>query len=371
MRVLLTGATGYTGLIVASRLMEAGAHVRGLASRPSELTQMLESTGDFTFHQGDLRDAQTLTEAVKGVDAIVHFAAIVGDPASAREPDLARQVNVEATKVLFDVADRSGVNHLVFGSTCSVYGRHTRGVATETTPVNPVSLYGETKVEAENYLLDQGSDVNVTVLRLATAYGVSPKMRLDLIVNQYVHEATARGEVTVMGPEAWRPHAHVQDIAQAVDSVLTDPGKARQQIFNVVTENMQLKQVAALASAAHPGSVRINYRATVDDRRDYAVSGDKLLNSLSYKPGWTVAQGIHEVHNHLISAESSAQASSGSRPAAEAAQQDRAPRISASVARSRSTTTPDGPRRRPPTAPGTAPGIPGTTPPRQQRGRGR
>ena len=108
MRVLLTGSTGYAGLIVASRLMEAGAHVRGLASRPSELTQKLASTGDFTFHQGDLRDAQTLTEAVTGVDAIVHFAAIVGDPASAREPNLARQVNVEATKVLFDAAARSG-----------------------------------------------------------------------------------------------------------------------------------------------------------------------------------------------------------------------------------------------------------------------
>ncbi len=370
MRVLLTGATGYTGLIIASRLMDAGAHVRGLASRPSDLTQRLESTGGFTFHQGDLRDAETLAEAVKGVDAIVHFAAIVGDPASAREPDLARQVNVEATKVLFDAADRSGVNHLVFGSTCSVYGRHTGGVATETAPVNPVSLYGETKVEAEDYLLSQGGDVNVTVLRLATAYGVSPKMRLDLIVNQYVHEATARGEVTVMGPEAWRPHVHVQDLAQAVGSVLADPGKARQQIFNVVTENMQLKQVAALASAAHTGSVRINYRATVDDRRDYAVSGEKLLNSLSYMPGWTVAQGVHEVRNHLISAESFAQAS-GSRSAAEAAQQDRTPRISASVARSRSTTTPDGPRRRPPTDPGIAPGVPGTTPPRQQRGRGR
>ncbi|MGW6569693.1 NAD-dependent epimerase/dehydratase family protein [Streptomyces sp. NPDC054975] len=370
MHVLLTGATGYTGLLVASRLMDAGVQVRGLASRPSELTQRLEGMGGFTFHQGDLRDAQTLAEAVKGVDAIVHFAAIVGDPASAREPDLARQVNVEATKVLLDVADRSGVNHLVFGSTCSVYGRHTGGVATETTPVNPVSLYGETKVEAEDYLLNQGGDINVTVLRLATAYGVSPKMRLDLIVNQYVHEAIARGEVTVMGPEAWRPYVHVEDVAQAVDSVLADPGKAGQQIFNVVTENLQLKQVAALASAAHTGPVRINYRATVDDRRDYAVSGEKLLNSLSYMPGWTVAQGVHQVHNHLISAESAAQAS-GSRSAGEAAQQERTPRISANLARSRSTTTPDGPRRRPPTDPGTAPGVPGTTPPRQQRGRGR
>jgi nucleoside-diphosphate-sugar epimerase len=337
-----------------------------LASRRSELTQRLESAGGFTFHKGDLRDPQTLAEAVKGVDAIVHFAAIVGDHASAREPDRARQVNVEATKVLFDAADRSGVSHLVFGSTCSVYGRHAGGVATETTPVHPVSLYGETKVEAEAYLLNQGGDVNVTVLRLATAYGVSPKMRYDLIVNQYVHEATSRGEVTVMGPDAWRPHVHVQDIAQAVGSVLADPEKARHQIFNVATENMQIKQVAALAAAAHTGSVRINYRATVDDRRDYAVSGEKLLNRLSYKPGWTVAQGVHEVRNHLISAQAS-----GSRSAAEAAQQDRTPRISTSVARSRSTTAPDDPRRRPPTGPGIAPRLPGTPPPRQQRGRGR
>jgi nucleoside-diphosphate-sugar epimerase len=337
--------------------MDAGTHVRGLASRPSELTRRLESTGGFTFHQGDLRDARTLAAAVKGVDAIVHFAAIVGDPASAREPDLARQVNVEATKVLFDAADRSGVNHLVFGSTCSVYGRHTGGVATETTPVNPVSLYGETKVEAENYLLSQGGDVDVTVLRLGTAYGVSPKMRLDLVVNQYVHEATTRGEITVMGPEAWRPHVHVQDLAQAVDSVLADPDTARRQIFNVVTENMQLKQVAALASAAHTDSVRINYRATVDDRRDYAVSGEKLLNSSRYVPGWTVAQGVHEIRNHLVSAEPSAQ--------------DRTPGIAASAARSRSTTTPDGPGRRPSADPGSAPGVPGTTPPGQQRGRGR
>ncbi|MGZ3113536.1 NAD-dependent epimerase/dehydratase family protein [Streptomyces sp. H62] len=366
MRVLLTGATGYTGLIVASRLMDAGAHVRGLASRPSEFTQRLESTGDFTFLQGDLRDAQTLAEAVEGVDAIVHFAAIVGDPASAREPELARQVNVEATKVLYDAADRSGVNHLVFGSTCSVYGRHAAGVATETTPVNPISLYGESKVEAEGYLLAQGGDVNVTVLRLATAYGVSPRMRLDLVVNQYVHEATTRGEVTVMGPEAWRPHVHVQDLAQAVNSVLSDPGKTRQQIFNVVAENMQLKQVAALASAAPTSPVRINYRATVDDRRDYAVSGEKLRNSLSYTPDWTIAQGVHEVCNHLISAQAA-----GSRSAAEAVQQDRPPRISTNAARSRSTTTPDSSGHRPSTDSGTALGVPGMTPPRRQRGRSR
>ncbi|MEU2757288.1 NAD-dependent epimerase/dehydratase family protein [Streptomyces albidoflavus] len=369
MRVLLTGSTGYAGLIVASRLMEAGAHVRGLASRPSELTQKLASTGDFTFHQGDLRDAQTLTEAVTGVDAIVHFAAIVGDPASAREPNLARQVNVEATKVLFDAAARSGVNHFVFGSTCSVYGRHTGSVATEATPVNPVSLYGETKVEAEDYLLNQGGDVGVTVLRLATAYGVSPRMRLDLVVNQYVHEATTRGEITVMGPEAWRPHVHVQDLARAVDSVLAAPSKARQQVFNVVTENMQLKQVAALASTVRPDSVSINYRATVDDRRDYAVSGEKLLSTPGFKPEWTVTRGVHEIHSHLVSTESSTQASRSS--TAEGAQQGRAPGVSSSAARSRSTTTPDGLQRRPPAAPGTAPGAPGAAPPRKGRGRGR
>lgn len=370
MRVLLTGATGYAGLIVASRLMEAGAHVRGLASRPSELTQKMASTGDFTFYQGDLRDAQTLTEAVTDVDAIVHFAAIVGDPASAREPDLARQVNVEATKVLFDAAARSGVNHFVFGSTCSVYGRHTGSVATEATPVNPVSLYGETKVEAEGYLLSQGGDVDVTVLRLATAYGVSPRMRLDLVVNQYVHEATTRGEITVMGPDAWRPHVHVQDLARAVDSVLAAPGDARQQVFNVVTENMQLKQVAALASTVRPDSVSINYRATVDDRRDYAVSGEKLLNAFGFRPEWTVARGAHEIHSHLVSTESSTQASR-SGPTAEGVQQGRTPGVSSSVARSRSTTAPDGPQRRPPADSGTAPGAPGTAPPRKGRGRGR
>ncbi|MFG2405369.1 NAD-dependent epimerase/dehydratase family protein [Streptomyces brevispora] len=323
MHVLLTGATGYAGLHVASQLISTGAHVRGMASRPSALTSRLESTGRFTFHQADLRNAEGLPEAVRGVDAVVHLAAVVGDAASARDPDVTRRVNVDATKVLFDAAERSGVRHLVFGSTCSVYGRHTAGIATEATPPNPISLYGESKVEAENYLLGQNCDVDVTVLRLATAYGVSPRMRMDLIVNQYAQQATTKGEITVMGPEAWRPHVHVQDVAQSVVGVLAAPGSARQQIFNVVTENMQLQQVAILAAQAQHGAVRISHRATVDDRRDYAVSGDKLFTDLRHAPNWTVAKGVIEVRDHLLSTEPSPQISGespsmGMHPAAEA-----------------------------------------------------
>ncbi len=238
----------------------------------------------FEFVRGDVRDEQTRASALDGVDTVVHLAAIVGDPACARDPGVARAVNLEATKALIEACAEQGVARFVFASTCSNYGKMVEGdaFATEEWGLRPVSLYAETKVAAELEVLAAArAGFATSCLRFATVYGVSPRMRFDLTVNEFARDALVGGELVVYGEEFWRPYIHVRDAARAVLTVLAAPAEqVAGEVFNVgsTDENFRKKDLVEMLLARLPDTT-VTRVAQTEDPRDYRVSFDKIRES--------------------------------------------------------------------------------------------
>jgi nucleoside-diphosphate-sugar epimerase len=302
-RVLVTGGAGYLGSVVVHELLAAGRAVRVLdalihASVPSLLLAWTDA--NFEFVQGDVRDLEARRTALRDVGAVVHLAAIVGDPACAREPELAQEVNFEATRLLVAEAAVAGAGLFVFASTCSNYGKMNEGdaYATEEWELRPVSLYAETKVAAELEVLRANSDALATCcLRLATAYGVSPRMRFDLTVNEFVRDVLLADELLVYGEQFWRPYIHVRDAAEVINGVLDAPReRVSGQVFNVgnTAENYRKSDLVELLRERIPHA-RVRLVQKDDDPRNYRVSFRKLEEAMGLLPRRTIPQGIDEL----------------------------------------------------------------------------
>lgn len=304
MNVLVTGGAGYIGSVVAGVLLARGHDVRVLDSLLCGGRALLSLYHEdrFSFVRGDIRSASTVERALDGVDAVVHLAAIVGDPACARQPALAREVNLDASLQLFDLCRLRRVKRFVFVSTCSNYGRMSEpsDYLTEDSELRPVSLYAETKVGVEKALMSAGVDGGpaVSVLRFATVFGLSPRMRFDLTVNEFTMELLIRRKLVIFGERCWRPYIHVRDTARAIARVL-DAGTetVAGRVFNVggTEENYQKKQLVELICAEVGGDVEIQYVHQVDDPRDYRVSFEKVKTQLGFRVTRTVPDGIREI----------------------------------------------------------------------------
>jgi nucleoside-diphosphate-sugar epimerase len=287
---------------VVRELREAGMAVRVLDSLlhgQEDLARGQEADGVEVL-RGDIRDAQARRSALAGADAVVHLAAIVGDPACARDPEESQEVNVEATRTLLEDAHAAGVQHLVFASTCSNYGR----MDDPTVPIDeggvlaPVSLYAEQKVQMEKLILAADSpDLRTTCLRFATVYGVAPRMRFDLTVNEFTRDLWADRELEVFGEQFWRPYIHVRDAARAVHTVLdADRDRVGGDVFNAGRsgENYRkLDLVEEIRRQTDRGRVSFVHRD--EDPRDYKVSFDKIKRELGFETLMTVPDGIGEV----------------------------------------------------------------------------
>ena len=191
------------------------------------------------LYRGDVRDPSVVAVALKNVDAVVHLAAIVGDPACSKQPDEAKSVNLEATKQCFQLAaSEESISNFIFASTCSNYGKmeNSEDLVNENSQLSPVSLYAETKVAVEEYLLSQdvGSSCATTVLRFSTVYGLSPRLRFDLTVNEFTKELALGRELEIFGEQFWRPYCHVIDLSRSVLHVLAaDREKIASNVFYV------------------------------------------------------------------------------------------------------------------------------------------
>jgi nucleoside-diphosphate-sugar epimerase len=252
----------------------------------------------------DVRGPEARRRALAGVRAVVHLAAIVGDPACARDPALAHEVNVDASMTLIADAQRADVERFVFASTCSNYGRMPDPTVPvqEDAPLAPVSLYAEQKVKVERALLEgAGHDLHPTCLRLATIYGVAPRMRFDLTVNQFTRDLWADRILEVFGERFWRPYVHVGDAARAVRLVMRSPLElVDRQVFNVghSDENYtKLDIVAQIRRQIGTGAVR--YLPRDEDPRDYKVSFARIRDVLGFGPQATVPDGIAETISAL------------------------------------------------------------------------
>jgi nucleoside-diphosphate-sugar epimerase len=233
--------------------------------------------------------------------AIVHLAAIVGDPACRLEPELARKTNLEASIHLLEMAYRFSVAQFVFASTCSNYGRmqYTDGFVDENSTLAPISLYAELKVEFENLLLKEFPRNGVfspTVLRFSTVFGMSPRMRFDLTVNEFTKELAMNRELVVYGEQFWRPYCHVNDFSRAILAVLTADDRVSHNVFNVgdTSQNYTKKMIVDELLKQIPDG-RVTYVHKDEDPRNYRVKFDRIKNQLGFKISKTIPEGIQDI----------------------------------------------------------------------------
>lgn len=303
MTVLVTGAAGYIGSVLVRQLLAKGYQVIGVDSLLFGGESLIGVYNDpkFRFVKADIRDTEAIQALLPETDGVVHLAAIVGDPACAKQPELATATNWEAAKNLFEACLASeSVKRFIFASTCSNYGKmEGDSYVTEDSPLNPVSLYAELKVKFENHILngDHRPDFIPTALRFATVYGLSPRMRFDLTVNEFARDVALNRELLIFGEQFWRPYCHVEDLARACIAVLeAEPGRVCRNVYNVgdTSENYQKKMLAQELQKLIPDIV-VKYIQKNEDPRDYRVAFEKIKNELGFGITKTVPQGMQEI----------------------------------------------------------------------------
>jgi len=304
--ILVTGGAGYVGSILARRLLQQGYRVICLDKLMYGGQSLVEiwDHPDFLFYKLDITDYPAVDDVFTrhSVDGVVHLAAIVGDPACSRQPDLARKINFDASIHLLEITRRMDVRRFVFSSTCSNYGKmpDAFGFVTEESPLRPVSLYAELKVAFEQILItpaENSGGFAPTALRFATVYGMSPRMRFDLTVNEFTKELALGRELVVFGENYWRPYCHVGYFSNAILRVLQAPPElVACQVFNVgdTSQNYTKKMIVDEIVQRIPGS-KIKYVLQGEDPRDYRVNFDKIHSTLGFSITRMVPQGIQDV----------------------------------------------------------------------------
>ncbi len=301
--VVVTGGAGYIGSVLVRLLLENNYRVRvfdNLTFGGSSIIDLFNNDR-FDFYKGDIRNAKDVENALNGFDYVVHLAAIVGDPACAKQPELAVSTNLEGSKLVYSLANKFNIKRFVFSSTCSNYGKmeDPNSYVDENSKLAPVSLYAETKVETEKYLLSQPHTnyCKPVVLRFSTVYGLSLRPRFDLTVNEFTKELALGRELLVFGEQFWRPYCHVTDLARSVLLALEAPiEKVQFNVFNVgdTTENYQKKMIVDEILKFIP-EAKVKYIQKNEDPRDYRVSFEKIKNELGFKVTKRVPDGIAQI----------------------------------------------------------------------------
>ena len=301
MRVIVVGDRGYIGAVLVPFLRSAGHEIDGLDLDLYEGCTFGSDAAPLPAIQMDIRNVGA--SALAGFDAVLHLAALSNDPLGDLDADLTYAINHQASVRLAALAKQAGVPRFLFSSSCSLYGAAGDALLAEDAQFNPVSPYGHSKVLVEqDVALLADETFSPTFLRNATAYGASPRLRLDLVVNSLVASAVATGEVLIASDGTpWRPLVHAEDIGRAFLAVLDAPREAvHNRAFNVgqTAENYQVRDIAAMVEAVVPGS-RVAYAAGGGpDPRCYRVSFEKIARRLpGFQPRWTVRDGVQQLYD--------------------------------------------------------------------------
>ncbi len=303
--ILVTGGAGYLGSCLTRILLDRGHAVRCFDALyfGDDSLRELRSHAALEVIQGNVIELGRFPALLDGVSAVVHLAGLANDPSCDLEPEMTELANYRATVDLADMALRNGVRRFLFAGSCSVYGSGSTLALDESAPLHPVSLYARAKIRAENALLAlRERGLEPVILRQATLFGLSPRMRFDLAINVMTLHAATRGRVFVLGGgEQWRPFLHVEDAAQAFLRALEAPAeRVSGEIFNTGSnrENYQIRALAQMVVDRVPGS-RLEEAPGDADRRSYNVSFEKIERVLEWEPKRSAGDGIAEIHNAL------------------------------------------------------------------------
>lgn len=309
-KILLVGGAGYLGTVLSHLLLKSGYKVRvlDLLLFGRDSVEKLLDDPNFDLVVGDLRDTKKLHQALDGVEAVIHLAAIVGDPASQKSPQETIAVNYLATMNLALACKYFQINKFLYASTCSVYGASDKKID-ENSQLNPVSLYARTKIESEKGIISLADEnFKPIILRMGTLYGLSPRMRFDLVVNIFAKMATVNQKITIFnGGTHWRPLLHVKDAAKAfVASLQQDTlDQPNGSIYNVGSDkqNYSIKMLGKLVKKVLPKTkVQIEKNNAKNlDKRTYKVSFDKIQEQLKFKPKHTVEKSLLSIHKAILS----------------------------------------------------------------------
>lgn len=294
-KILITGGAGYIGSTLIPLLLNQGYEVTVYDNISYNAQVLIPHFGNknFYFTRGDILDKEKLKEAVKDKDIVIHLAALVGFPLCDRKPDLAKRVNVGGTKNLIDVLSKNQL--LFYSSTGSNYGNVSSeiDIVTENTPLNPTSLYGKTKTEAENLCMARENSISY---RFATVFGPSPRLRLDLLVNDLTYLASTQGYIVVYQPEFIRSFIHAQDMVKSFLLGIQEHQKMIGNSYNIGSDNMSYskRQVCEIISEKTKCLVYYENFDYDRDHRDYEVSYEKI-KKLGFNTTKTVEDGVEEL----------------------------------------------------------------------------
>lgn len=295
MKILVTGGAGYIGSILVPDLLKKNHEVIVVDNFIYNQTSLLDCcyNENLTIIRGDVRNRNIISKHLRNVDAIFPLACMTGAPLCEKDPIAAKTVNFDAVKMILEL--RSKDQLIIFPTTNSGYGIGEKGIyCTEKTPLNPISLYGRLKVETEKMLLDAG---NCITLRLATVFGISPRMRLDLLVNDFTYRAVTDHCLVLFESHFKRNYIHVRDVAKAFIHCLDNFDKLKDEPYNVGLSNANLSkwELCEEIKKQIPNFYFTEAKIGEDpDKRDYIVS-NKKIESTGFKPDYLLQQGIAEL----------------------------------------------------------------------------
>ncbi len=293
--VVMTGGAGYIGSVLSRHLLNHGYRVTVIDNFMYRQNSLLDCCGDDMFEvvRGDCRDERVMTDAIRDADILIPLAALVGAPLCNRDRIGAYTINFEAVQLLCKLS--SPAQRIVFPVTNSGYGIGQPGIpCTEESPLRPISLYGETKIKAEHAVLDRG---NTITLRLATVFGASPRMRMDLLVNDFVWRAVHDRAVTVFEGHCKRNYIHIRDVTKAFLHSIEHFDAMKDRPYNVGLDDANLSKLELCEEIQRHVPQFVYSEAPIGedpDKRDYIVSNERIL-ATGFKPDWSLARGIREL----------------------------------------------------------------------------
>lgn len=305
-KVVILGGAGYIGSVLAELLVSQSYDVTIYDACYFGTESLTKIRDKITLIKSDIRDKNALNNAFADAEYIIHLAGLVGDPACSIDEKLTKEININATKLVIDAAKKNNVPRIIYISSCSVYGSVTEKV-NEESKLNPVSLYAQSKIESEHMLQKAASDdFKVTVLRLSTVYGHSPRQRFDLVANLFTAQAYLKGIITVTGGNQFRPFVHVRDVSKAILQVMKTELPNVFNVFNIGSDEQNytigqiakmIEQVVKKNNEGEP--VKIVTEQYITDKRNYSVSFDKITTQTGFTPSVYFKKGIQELLTYV------------------------------------------------------------------------